>query len=187
MAEETAASSALRDGGSETDQAIRFPGFQRNMVAAVGLTLGGGLAFTMDLTGTFFAEAMAWLFFAWGIFLLYSNLLEANELFIVESDALRIRNYFRLWAMHKRWEWSKIQRVDIWVRRFDPTYENVYLQVYYNAEDKLDPGALRREDTPLRPELASLIIERAGLKPDGHDLTDLTAIPAVQPARYRWT
>ncbi len=170
-----------------TTPAIRFPGFQRNMVAAVGLLLGGGLAFTMNLTNTFFAEAIAWVFFAWGVLLLYTNLLEANELLIVRADALVIRNPFRLWAMTKVWEWSRIQRMDIWVGRFDPTYENVYLQIYHNAEDELDPGTLQREDTSFRPELARLIIERAGLKADGHSLSELDQLPPAQPARYKWS
>ncbi len=169
-----------------TTTEIRFPGFKRDMVAAVGLILGGGLAFTMNLTDTFFAEAIAWVFFAWGALLLFTNLLEANEVLIVREDALVIRNPFRLWAMTKIWPWSQIQRMDIWVRRFDPTYENVYLQIYYNADDELDPGTMQREDTSFRPELANLIVERAGLKADGHNLSALDQLPSDQPARYKW-
>lgn len=171
---------------SASMEPIRFTGFKRNVAASVGLILGGGLAFTMNLTDTFFAEAIAWSFFAWGVLLLYSNLLEMNETLIVSNEGLQVRNPFRLWAMNKFWTWDKIERVDIWVRRFDPTYENIYLQVYHNAGDELDPGVLQREDTRYRAELASLIIEKAGLKADGHDVADLTDLPAVQPARYKW-
>jgi len=171
----------------EVDGALHFSGFRRNVVAAVGLIVGGGMAFTMNLTNTFFAEATAWSFLAWGVLLLFTNLLEMFEHFIVRDDALVIRNPFRLWARQKVWDWSKIERMDIWVRRFDPTYENVYLQVYYNAGDELDPGTLQREDTRYRSELATLIIERAGLKPAAGNPTDLTDLPRQQPARYKWT
>ncbi len=171
----------------EVDGELHFSGFRRNVVAAVGLLVGGGMAFTMNLTNTFFAEATAWTFLAWGALLLFTNLLEMFELFIVRDDALVIRNPFRLWARQKVWDWSKIERMDIWVRRFDPTYENVYLQVYYNAGDELDPGSVQREDTRYRSELATLIIERAGLTPEAGNPTDLTDLPKEQPARYKWT
>lgn len=168
-------------------EVIVFSGFKRNAAAAVGLIAGGGLAFTMNLTDTFFAEAIAWVFLAWGVFLLYTNALEMFEQFILREDALVIRNPYRLWARTKVWEWAKIQRMDIWVRRFDPTYENVYLQVYYNAGETWDPGTLRREDTRFRKELAEQIIERAGLKPEKGNPEDLADLPAVQPARYKWS
>ena len=171
----------------EIDGELHFDGFRRNVVAAVGLIAGGGLAFTMNLTNTFFAEATAWVFLAWGVLLLFTNLLEMFEHFIVREDALVIGNPFRLWARKKVWNWSNIERVDIWVRRFDPTYENVYLQVYYNANDELDPGTRQREDTRYRTELAALIIERAGLKPEAGNPTDLTDLPKTQPARYKWS
>lgn len=188
MAAESAASESSYTGQLDpTDGSTRFTGFRRNMTAAVGLIAGGTLAFTMNLTNTFFATAVAWVFVAWGVFLLYTNLLEIFEVFIVREDALVIRNPYRLWAMTKVWEWTKIERVDIWVRRFDPTLENVYLQVYYNAGDELDPGTVQREDTRFRPELADLIIKRAGLRPEAGNPTDLDQIPPVQPARYKWT
>ena len=171
----------------EVDGELHFSGFRRNVVAAVGLIVGGGMAFTMNLTNTFFAEATAWTFLAWGGLLLFTNLLEMFELFIVREDALVISSPFRLWARRKVWLWSNIERVDIWVRRFDPTYENVHLQVYYNAKDELDPGTLRREDIRYRSELTALIIERAGLKPEVGNPTDLTDLPQEQPARYKWT
>lgn len=172
---------------SATAEVLVFSGLKRNVAAAVGLIAGGGLAFTMNLTNTFFAEAIAWVFLAWGVFLLYTNLLEMFEQFILREDALVIRNPYRLWARTKVWEWAKIKRMDIWVRRFDPTYENVYLQVYYNAGETWDPGTLRREDTRFRAELAEQIIKRAGLKPEKGNPEDLAALPAVQPARYKWS
>lgn len=171
----------------EVDGELHFTGFRRNVVAAVGMLAGGGMAFTMNLADTFFAEATAWTFVAWGALLLFTNLLEMFEHFIVRDDALVIRSPFRLWARRKVWEWSKIKRIDIWVRRFDPTYENVYLQVYYNAGDELDPDHLQREDTRYRSELAALIIERAQLKPEDGNPTDLRNLPSEQPARYKWS
>ncbi len=187
MTTETVATDSQSDMSADVPAAdMRFPGFKRDMVAAVGLLLGGGLAFTMNLTDTFFAEAIAWVFVAWGLLLLYTNLLETNELLIVRDDALVIRNPFRLWAMTKVWPWTQIQGMDIWVRRFDPTYENVYLQIYYNAEDDLDPGSMQRQDMPFRPELAYLIMQRAGLKADGHSLVELDELPPDQPVRYKW-
>ena len=166
---------------------IRFPGFKRNVAASVGMILGGGMAFSMGLTDSFFATAIAWSFVTWGVLLLFTNLIEGNETFIVSEEGLSVHNPFRLWAMHKHWSWDKIERVDIWVRRFDPTYENVHLQVYHNAQDDLDPGTLQREDTQFRAGLASLVIEKAGLSPDGHDISDLNDLPPTQPARYKWT
>ncbi len=188
MSSEAVASRATYESPpQEVDGELHFVGFRRNVVAAVGLIAGGSIAFTMNLTDTFFAEATAWTFLAWGVLLLFTNLLEMFELFIVRDDALVIRNPFRLWARTKVWEWSKIEKLEIWVRRFDPTYENVYLQVYYNAGDELDPGTMKREDTRYRSELASLIIEKAGLTPEAGSPTDLTNLPKEQPARYKWT
>lgn len=163
---------------------IVFPGPRKNFLAAVALTAAGGLAFSMGLTITFFAEATAWVFLSWGILLFYSNLLEMNETYIIDAQGLTIFNPFRLWRVKQVWPWAAVNRVDAVVRRVDPNLEGVQMQVYCASQDPLDPGATLRSDTAYRPELAALIVEKAGLK---GGLEDFAAVPDVHPATYTWS
>ena len=58
---QTAEASTATSGANS----IVFQGSAKNMAVAVAMFATGGLAFSMDLTHTFFANATAWTFVIW--------------------------------------------------------------------------------------------------------------------------
>lgn len=154
------------------------------MAVAVAMFATAALAFSMDLTHTFFAEATAWTFVIWGALLLYGNLIDVYQVYEVTDEALIIRNPVRFLQATKVWTWGNVQRMDLIVKRADAEYQDGVLQIHYQEPGEL---TIEREDRVYDPELARLIIERAGLKPVDKDaLPDLTNLPKHK-ATYNWT
>ncbi len=179
-----AETAAGEEAQPEAPRDIVFYGTQCNMAMGVAMLVAGALAFSMGMTHVFFAEAIAWTFVLWGILLIYGDLLDIYEIYRVTEDALVIYNPLRPWGLKKIWDWGHIHRLDIVVRRPDARYEDAMLQVYYTPEGEL---TLEREDRVYDPELARLIIERAGLQPaDSSNPTDLTRLPAGRTGTYTW-
>lgn len=162
---------------------IVFTGSQRNMAVGVAMFATALLAFSMDLTHTFFARATAWTFVLWGLLFIYGSLLDIYQSYEVGDDALRISNPARFLLPTKVWQWDNVQRVDVTVRRTDAEYQDATIKVYYQ-----EPGELtvEREDRVYDPELVRLIIERADLRPvDKKNPTNFTTLPQVK-ATYIW-
>ena len=181
MAEVAAASAAPSLSDSN---AIVFQGRPKSMAVAVAMFATAALAFSMNLTHTFFAEAMAWTFVIWGALLLFGNLVEMYQAYVVTDDALIIRNPVRFLQAKKVWKWQNIQRLDVVVKRADAEYQDAIIQIHYQEPGEI---VIEREDRTYNPELARLVIERAGLSPTGdHALSDLTQLPQAK-ATYSWT
>jgi hypothetical protein len=162
---------------------IVFTGSHRNMAVGVAMFVTGALAFSMDLTHTFFASAVAWTFVLWGLLLIYGALLDVYQSYEVTDDALIIRNPVRFLLPTKVWEWANIQRADVVVRRTDAEYQDATIKVYYQQPGEL---TIEREDRVYDPELVRLIIERAGLLPvEKSNPKDLTQLPKAKAA-YVW-
>ncbi len=167
-----------------TTNSIVFQGSARNMAVAVAMFATGSLAFSMDLTHTYFAEATAWTFVIWGALLLYGNLIDVYQFYEVTDEALIIRNPVRFLLPTKVWAWNNVQRMDLIVKRADAEYQDGVLQIHYQEPGEL---TIEREDRVYDPELARLIIEHAGLKAvDRSTLADLTTLPKAK-ATYNWT
>lgn len=166
-------------------ESMSFGGSQRNMVVASAFLLASLAAFTMNMTGTYFAAAIAWTFAIWGALLLFSNLLDLYQTYEVRDDGLYIHNQIRFWSLNKLWDWDEVNRVDVLVDRQDTQIEDVMMHVYRTA-----PGEIvkEREDRTFNARLAQLIIERANLQPvDDANPQDLNKLPLSRKATYHWT
>ena len=164
--------------------AIVFGGETRNMAMGIAMLGGGIAAFVAGLTHTFFAEALAWTFIAWGVFFLYGDLLLMTRRFIVTDDALEIRIPFRFWSRNKVWAWKDVYRVDVVIDRRATHAKNTAIHVYHQFPGEI---AIDREDSDFDPELVALIIERARLKPDGDAAkVDLNNLPLGNSATLTW-
>jgi hypothetical protein len=184
MQESTATETTSSDAAKPAEkERLIFRGSERNLVPGMGMLFAAVLAFSMGMTDVFFAEATAWTFAIWGALLIYMGLLDATQSYEVTDDALIILNPARPWGARKEWHWGNIRRMDIVVKRPDERTKDVMLQVYFQEEGE---AAIEREDRTYDPELARLIIERAGLRPaDRGNPTDLTKLPAGK-ATYTW-
>ncbi|MCB0106017.1 MAG: hypothetical protein KDE53_08905 [Caldilineaceae bacterium] len=179
---EVAAASATQN--SSESNAIVFQGRPKNMAVAVAMFATGALAFSMDLTHTYFAEAIAWTFVIWGGLLLYGYLIETYQAYVVTDKALIIRNPVRFLQATKVWDWNNIQRMDVVVKRADAEYQDAIIQIHYQEPGEI---VIEREDRVYDPELARLVIERAGLSATGDNaLSDLTTLPQAK-ATYSWS
>ncbi len=164
--------------------AIVFQGKGKNMAVAVTMFATVALAFSMNLTETYFAEAIAWTFVIWGALLLYGNLIDTHQAYEVTDDALIIRNPVRFLQATKVWPWQNVQRMDVVVKRADAEYQDTIIQIHYQEPGEI---VIEREDRLYDPELARLIIERAKLAPAaGNTITDLTKLPQAKAA-YSWS
>ncbi len=164
--------------------AIVFGGETRNMAMGIAMLGSGIAAFVAGLTHTFFAEAIAWTFIAWGVLFLYGDLLLATRQFIVTDEALEIHIPFRFWTRDKVWEWKDIYRMDVVIDRRNTHHRDSQIHVYHQFPGEISIG---REDRNYDLELASLIIERARLKPDGEAANvDLNNLPMGQPLVLTW-
>ena len=163
---------------------IVFGGETRNMAMGVAMLGAGGAAFISGLTHTFFAEAIAWTFIAWGIFFLYGDLLLSTRRFIVGDAGLEIKIPFRFWTRDKQWAWADINRMDIKIDRRNTRAGDCELHIHHRFPGEI---ALDREDRNFDPELAMLIIERARLKPDGEAAgIDLSNPPLGRSLLLTW-
>jgi hypothetical protein len=139
-----------------------FDGVTGNFVPGVGLLFAGIMAFTMGMTDVFFARAFAWVFTIWGALFIFYGLLDLYNIYEVTGDALIIRNPLKIWSPRRTWDWGRIVRLDVVVKRRDARERDLEMRVYYTPEGEL---AQEREDRAFDPQLAQLIIDRAGLKP----------------------
>jgi hypothetical protein len=152
-----------------------FSGTQRNMAVGFAMFIAAALAFSMDLTHTFFANATAWTFVLWGALFVYVGLMDIYQTYEVTDAGLVIRNPMRPWAATKVFDWDHLYRLDLVVKRIDAQIEDTEMQVYFTPEGEI---AIEREDRAYDPQLAQLIIDRAGLKPtDASNPKDLTQLP----------
>ena len=163
---------------------IIYTGSSSNLVPGAALLIAGILAFTMNMTDVFFAEAIAWTFAIWGLLMIYSGLVDINETYIVTDDALIIRNAMRPWAPQKTFDWGRVTRMDVVVKRSEGSPEDVVMQVYYQPEGEL---ALERRDRTYDPNLAALINERAGLNAaDKATPRDVTRVTPKSKGTFTW-
>ena len=138
----------------------------------------------MNMTDVFFAEAIAWTFVIWGALLIYVGLLELNETYEVTDDALIIRNPMRPWAPKKTFDWARVNRLDVVVKRAEGEDDDLKMQVYYQPEGEL---ANERRDRIYTPALAAAIIEHASLNPaDKNTPKDVTRIPRNAKTTFTW-
>lgn len=160
-----------------------FTGTQRNLASGFAMLAAAGLAFSMKLTDVFFAEAVAWVFVLWGVLFIYTGLLDMNQTFEVTDDALIVRNAMRPWAAPKVYDWAYVHRLDVVVKRIDARPEDAVMQIYYTPEGEIE---IFREDRAYDPDLARLVIDRAGLQPvAASNPSDLTQLPRGK-ATYYW-
>ena len=161
-----------------------YTGSPNNLVPGVALVFGGVLAFGMNMTDVYFAEAIAWTFVIWGALLIYVGLIELNETYEVTDDALIVRNPMRPWAPKKTFDWARVNRLDIVVKRAEGEDDDLEMQVYYQPEGEL---ANERRDRIYTPALAAEIIEHASLNPaDKNTPKDVTRIPRNTKATFTW-
>lgn len=160
-----------------------FQGSQRNMAVGFAMLAAGGLAFSMNLADVFFAKATAWTFVLWGALFLYVGLMDMYQTYEVTDEGLIIRNPMRPWTAVKLFDWPHLHRLDLVVKRIDARQEDIVMQIYHTPEGEI---VIDREDRAFDPELARLIIERAGLKAvDPANPTDLTNLPKGKTT-YTW-
>ena len=165
------------------NQKFVFSGTQRNFATGFAMFAAAALAFTMNLTDVFFAEAIAWTFILWGALFLYIGLMDLYQTYEVTDEALIIHNPMRPWAATKVFDWGHLYRLDVLVKRNEPQPEDIEMQVYFTPEGEI---AIEREDRTFSAELAQIVIERAGLKPTAPtNPTDLNALPSGK-ATYIW-
>jgi hypothetical protein len=161
-----------------------YTGTSNNLMPGAALLFAGVLAFPMGMTDVFFAEATAWTFAIWGLLLIYVGLLEINETYEVTDDALIVRNVMRPWAPRKTFDWPRVTRLDVVVKRAEARDNDVEMQVYYQPEGEL---ANERRDRVYNASLAAAIVERAYLNPaDRNTPNDVTRIPRGEKTTYTW-
>jgi hypothetical protein len=162
-----------------------YTGSSNNLVPGAALLFAGLLAFSMGMTTVFFAEATAWTFAIWGALMIYSGLLDINETYEVTDDALIVRNVMRPWAPKKTFDWARVNRLDVVVKRAESSSDDdVTMHVYYQPEGQL---AIERRDRIYDPGLAAAVVERASLNPsDRNTPKDVTRIPRKEKATFTW-
>jgi hypothetical protein len=162
---------------------VVFHGRPKNMAVGITLLLAGASAFMMGMTDVFFAEAMAWTFVIWGILFLLGDLYDWNRNWVVTDDELIIGVNTPFIDRRNHWGWENVSRMDLVVKRYEPKPQDVVMQVYYTAPGE---SVLAREDRALSPELARIIVERAGLKPThANNPTSYEALPPDKTT-YIW-
>jgi hypothetical protein len=166
-----------------TSKPIRFTGTPRNMVSGIAMLVASIMAFTMGMTDVFFAEATAWTLGIWGALLVYAGMLDNFRVFEITDDALVIKDDYRPWGRLKIWDWERLNRVDVVVKKRGAQPKDIEMQIYYNPEGEL---AMEREDRIYDAELARLIIERAGLNPAERTNPDLEDIPTEEKQMFSW-
>lgn len=164
---------------------IEFEGRKHSLSGAMALLIAGASAFFMGFTNVFFVEAMAWIFLIWGALLLYANALDITLRYQVTEDALVLYSPVRFWGIRRVWDWGHIHRLDVEVLQNEASLEeDVVVRVYYTPEGSV---AIEREDMPYYAELARLIVEKAGLKPQPkQQMTSFDDVPLFSAATYTW-
>ncbi len=156
----------------------------KSIVGALALLLAGVLAFTLGITDLFFVEAMAWTFTIWGALLMYNHLSDYATRYEITDDALVIFTPFIFWRPRRVWNWSQINRLDVLVGQVEAENEDATIQIYHVAQGST---VINREDVAYDPELAKIIVERAGLKAKrGQAMQSFALIPQDAKASYTW-
>lgn len=140
---------------------VTFHGSPKNMAVGFALIFAGGLAFVMNLTHVFFAEALAWTFLLWGLLFLLFDLIDYLETWTVSDEGLRIASPVRFWRREVFWKWADINRVDVIVKRNEPDIKDMEMIVNHQLSGEL---AIDVDERIYSPQLANLIVERSGLK-----------------------
>lgn len=167
---------------STQDQSFRTQ--PKSIVSALALLVAGAVTFSMGITHLFFVEAMAWCFLLWGALLMYNHLSDFFTRYVVTDDSLVINTPAILWRMKRVWDWKHIKRMEILVKSTEAKPEDVEMQIYYTAQGST---VLHREDLVFTPELAKVVAERAGLKPQrGQAMTTFDSIPQGSKGKYTW-
>lgn len=164
-------------------KSIRFDGSARNFVPGIGLVFAGLMAPAMGLTDVYFAEAMAWVFALWGFFFIYLALVDVYEKWEVTDENLQIKDALRFWERDRVWGWSEISRMDVVVERKDRSLDEAEIRVYYTPAGEIN---IEREDRDFNPELARLIVEKAGLAPEAGTPAALTDLSEGVATTYVW-
>lgn len=150
----------------------------------LALTYASLVVFVMGMD-TFYQIATAWTFLAWGLLLIFVAALKIYQRYEAKDDGLSIRNPIRFWSFNKFWKWSDISRIDVLTGRRDNNLDEMDLHIYREVAGEL---VKEREDVKLNPDMAQVIIERAGLKPvEDSNPANLELIPRAQNAKYHWT
>ena len=167
-----------------TSRSIIFRGTSQNLVPGAALLFGGIMAFSMGMTDVYFAEAIAWTFAIWGVLLMYFGMVDINNTYEVTDDALIMRNPLRFFTPRKTWDWGRINRLDVVVKRNEARDHDLIMQVYYTPRGEI---AMDREDRVFDATLAQLVVARAGLSPaDRSTPKDVARIPRNVKATYTW-
>jgi hypothetical protein len=184
LADHTQPLTAPAAANQVADEGLVFGGESRNMAMGIAMLAAGAGAFVLGLTHTFFAQATAITFVFWGLLFLYNDLLLSTRRFTVTDQGLKIDVPMRLWSRSRLWEWKDISRLDVVTYRRDVDQEHSQIQIHHQYPGEI---ALDREDRNFDPELAHLIIDRAGLKPDKANANpNLATLPAGRDASYTW-
>lgn len=163
---------------------ITFMNPTKSPTMGLALTLASLAVFVMGMK-TFYQIATAWTFLAWGLLLLFVSALNIYQRYEATEDGLSIKNPIRFWSFNKFWEWSDISRIDVLAGRRDNNLEEMDLHIYRELSGEL---VKEREDVKFNPQMAAVIIERAGLQPvDESNPARLELIPRAQTGTYHWT
>lgn len=163
---------------------ITFKNATKSPAMGLALTLASLAVFVMGMK-TFYQIATAWTFLAWGLLLLFVSALNIYQRYEAKDEGLSIKNPIRFWNLNKFWEWSDISRIDVLSGRRDNNLDEMDLHIYREVAGEL---VKEREDVKFNPDMAQVIIERAGLKPvDANNPANLELIPRAQNATYHWT
>jgi hypothetical protein len=110
--------------------------------------------------------------------------MDMSETYEVTDEALIIRNPLRFWAPRRTWDWGRVNRLDVVVKRRDAKPNDVILQVYYTPKGEI---SMERQDRPYDPALALLIQTHAQLNPADKDTPkDVTKISRAEKATFTW-
>lgn len=164
-------------------ESFTYGGSSPNMVPGVALLFAGVMAFSMGMTDVFFAEAIAWTFAIWGLLMIYGGLTDIYTTYEITEDALIIRNPIRPWLLRRTWDWGRVNRLDVVVKRNGAGKNDVVMQIYYAPEGELSN---EREDRIFDATLAQIIIERAGLSPESGTPANAMDIQKAEKASYSW-
>lgn len=175
--------STPEDSAPEATNEIIFHGTPRTMVVGFSLLLAGILAFVMDFTHVFFTEALAWVFIIWGALFLLNDFVDYLETWRVTDSALINASPARFWNPSQAWPWKEITRVDVIVKRPEPDVRDIEMQVHHNVPGEI---SLHRADRVFSPQLARIIVERAGLKPAHQISTDAFESVQLETGTYTW-
>ncbi|MEZ4583577.1 MAG: hypothetical protein R3A10_18405 [Caldilineaceae bacterium] len=114
----------------------------------------------MGLDRRLLRPPLAWVFVLWGCSSSTSSHRRLRTLGSDRRELLQIKDSLRFWERKLAWSWSDITRMDVVVERKDLSWDEAEIRVYYTPAGEIN---IEREDRDFNPELARLIIDKAGL------------------------